>query len=375
MKKIIILLYFFVSMQTAFAQSQDIDAMLQKIAVEKDDNMRIDIIYRSLVQIGESNPLLGLKYGQELLEYSQKNKDKIGEAYAMSYMGKMYGVSGNIEKGLEYALEGKEIAEQTDNEKLLALSTSILGLIYINLSDFPKAISFYTASVQSAEKANYKEAQIWGFQHLSEIYLAMNQVDSALMYAQKDYELSQRIKYIDFMSYTLINLGVIQAKLGNSAIAAGYIDMAIQEGFRTKSPKQLNFAYTSKAQYFSGVNRTDSAVVYSKKAIAIVQNTPFSNYSLKPAKLLLDIYKSNDSDSALKYSEIYRIANDSLFNAKVMQQTQLMTFENEVRQQELTQEKIKLEEQRKQNIQYALTCPGNYHFHYFISLTQPQFYY
>ena len=358
MKKIIILLYFFVSMQTAFAQSQDIDAMLQKIAVEKDDNMRIDIIYRSLVQIGESNPLLGLKYAQVLLEYSQKNKDKIGEAYAMSYMGKMYGVSGNIEKGLEYALEGKEIAEQTDNEKLLALSTSILGLIYINLSDFPKAISFYTASVQSAEKANYKEAQIWGFQHLSEIYLAMNQVDSALMYAQKDYELSQRIKYIDFMSYTLINLGVIQAKLGNSAIAAGYIDMAIQEGFRTKSPKQLNFAYTSKAQYFSGVNRTDSAVVYSKKAIAIVQNTPFSNYSLKPAKLLLDIYKSNDSDSALKYSEIYRIANDSLFNAKVMQQTQLMTFENEVRQQELTQEKVKLEEQRKQNIQYALIALG-----------------
>jgi tetratricopeptide (TPR) repeat protein len=188
----------------------------------------------------------------------------------------MYGVSGNIEKGLEYALKGKRIAEQTGNEKLLALSTSILGLIYINLSDFPKAISFYTASVQSAEKANYKEAQIWGFQHLSEIFLAMNQVDSALMYAQKDYELSQRIKYIDFMSYTLINLGVIQAKLGNSAIAAGYIDMAIQEGFRTKSPKQLNFAYTSKAQYFSGVNRTDSAVVYSKKAIAIVQNTPYS---------------------------------------------------------------------------------------------------
>ncbi len=163
MKKIIILLYFFVSMQTAFAQSQDIDAMLQKIAVEKDDNMRIDIIYRSLVQIGESNPLLGLKYAQVLLEYSQKNKDKIGEAYAMSYMGKMYGVSGNIEKGLEYALEGKEIAEQTDNEKLLALSTSILGLIYINLSDFPKAISFYTASVQSAEKANTRRRKSGAF--------------------------------------------------------------------------------------------------------------------------------------------------------------------------------------------------------------------
>ncbi len=35
-----------------------------------------------------------------------------------------------------------------------------------------------------------------------------------------------------------------------------------------------------------------------------------------------------------------------------------MTFENEVRQQELTQEKVKHEEQRKQNIQYALIALG-----------------
>ncbi len=40
------------------------------------------------------------------------------------------------------------------------------------------------------------------------------------------------------------------------------------------------------------------------------------------------------------------------------EQTQLMTFENEVRQQELAQEKIKLEKQRKQNIQYALIALG-----------------
>ena len=214
------------------------------------------------------------------------------------------------------------------------------------------------ASVQSAEKANYKEAQIWGFQHLSEIYLAINQVDSALMYAQKDYELSQRIKYFDFISYTLINLGAIHAKLGNWVVASGYFDMAIQEGYKAKSPKQLNFAFTSKAQYFGSIDRIDSAVVYAKKAIGIVQNTPFSNYSLKPAKLLLDIYKRNNSDSALKYSEIYRVANDSLFNSKVIQQTQLMTFENEVHQQELAAEIVKVEEQRQQNIQFALIAFG-----------------
>src|SRR6478672_3935505 len=145
MKKIIALLCFLISLQNAFAQTQ-IDSLLPKIDAEKDDNTRIDVIYRSLVQIGESNPLLGLKYGQQLLEYSKKKNDKIGEAYALSYMGKMYGVSGNIEKGLEYALKGRRIADQTGNEKLLALSNSMLGLVYVSMSDFSKAINFYIAS-------------------------------------------------------------------------------------------------------------------------------------------------------------------------------------------------------------------------------------
>jgi hypothetical protein len=357
-KKIIILLIFLFSVNTAFSQSDSIDMMLQKITAEKDDNMRFDIIYLSLASIGESNPLLGLKYAQKLLEYSQNNKDKIGEAYALSFFGKMYAVSGDIEKGLGYALKGKEIAEQTGNEKILALSNSMLGLIYSNLYDFPKAISFYMASVQSAEKANYKQAQVWGFQHLSEIYLSMNLVDSALMFAQKDYELSQRIKYYDFMSYTLINLGSIHGKLGNSAIAIGYFDMAIQESYKSNSPKQLNRSFTAKANYFYDINRKDSSAVNAKKAIDVVQNTAFSNYSIRPAKLLLDIYKKNNSDSALKYSEIYRIANDSVFNVKTIQQTQLMTFEHDLHQQELTLEKIKEEEQRNQIIQYILIALG-----------------
>jgi hypothetical protein len=134
--------------------------------------------------------------------------------------------------------------------------------------------------------------------------------------------------------------------------------MAIQEGFKTKSPKQINFACTAEAQYYHNINQNDSSAVYAKKAVAVVQNTAFSNYSIKPAKLLLDIYRTTNIDSAFKYSEMYRIANDSLFSAKTIQQTQLMTFEDELRQQELASEKIKAEEQRWQNIQYALIAIG-----------------
>jgi hypothetical protein len=358
MKRALMLLVFLFSIQTVFPQKTGIDSMLKKIAAEKDDNLRIDIIYSSTVLIGESNPLLGLTYAQRLLEYSQNGRDKIAEAYAMSYTGKMYGVSGNLEKGLEYALKGKEMAEETGNEKLLAISNALMGLTYKSLTNFPKTVNVYMAVIQLAEKANYPQAQIWAYQSLSEVYLATNQVDSALTYAQKDYELSQRIKYNDFIGYTLINLGAIHAKLGNTAIAPGYFDMAIQESYKSKSPKQLNWALTAKTKYFNGINHKDSAIIYAKKAIATVCNTAFESNIIKPAQLLLDIYRENNVDSAFKYSELYRITNDSLFNARAVLQTQLLTFEDELHQQKSAEQKIKADEQRKQNIQFALLALG-----------------
>ncbi len=99
-------------------------------------------------------------------------------------------------------------------------------------------------------------------------------------------------------------------------------------------------------------------MAYAKKAIDIVKNTAFSNKSIKPAKLLLDIYENTNSDSAVKYFKIYKAANDSLFSAKTIQQTQAMAFENELRQQQLTEEKLKTDEQRRQNIQFALIAFG-----------------
>ena len=365
MKKFLVFFFIFTDMQAAFPQdlsnqigNTGIDSMLQKIAAEKDDNSRIDIIYQATGRTGESNPIAGLKDAQLILDYAQLHHDKIGESYMLSFIGKMYSVSGNIEKGLNYALKGKEMAEQTGNEKLLALSNSILGLIYKNLSDFPKAISIYRSSIQSAEKTNYQQAQVWGFQNLAEIYQSMDQVDSALMYAQKDFELSQRIKYFDFISYTLINLGTIHAKMGNRAVALGYFDMAITESQQSKSPRQLNGAFTAKAQYFNTINQKDSGIFYAKKAIAAVQNTAFAGYSIKPAQLLLDIYRGKNVDSAFKYSELYRITNDSVFNSRAIQQTQLMKLEDDLRQQRAATEKLKAEEQRKQNIQYVLLALG-----------------
>jgi hypothetical protein len=358
MKKIIIFLTLLLSIQTAFSQSEKIDSILQKIAAEADDDARINLINNVISKTAHSDPLLDMQINQKLLLQSQKNKDKIAEAMALAGIGYNYRSFGNTPKSLEYNLKATALARETGNKKLIAFTNSNLAHNYKDQADFPKAIRLYLSAEESFSILKEYIMQTWTLGNLAEVYLLMNKIDSALMYGQREYELRMRNHYTSNLSSTFVDLGRIQGKLGNSSLAISYFKMAIQEGLKSKSAKQLNYMYTGAAQYFHDTNQDDSSVVYAKKAIEVVQQTAFINYSIKPAKLLLDIYESSNSDSALKYFKIYRTANDSVFSAKTIQQTQLMTFEDELRQQQLNLEKSKEEEQHNQNLQYALIALG-----------------
>jgi tetratricopeptide (TPR) repeat protein len=358
MKKIIILLSFLFSINASSSQSENIDTMLKKIAEEKNDNTRIDLINDLFSSTMETKPILDMQNAQKLLLQSQKNKDKIAEAMALSAIGGDYRSFGNTSKSLEYNFRAMALAQETGNERLIANTKFNLAHNYKDQADYPKAIRLYLSVEESASKVKDNILQIWALGNLAEVYLSMDKIDSALMYAQRDYEFCMQIHYYDYLGYTFENLGSIQGKMGNLSLAISYFNLTIQEGLKANSPKQLNWAYTAVAQYYHDINQNDSSAVYAKKAIAVVQNTAFSNYSIKPSKLLFDIYRNSNIDSAYKYSEIFRIANDSLFSAKTIQQTQLMTFEDDLRQKELASEKLKAEEQRKQNIQYVLIALG-----------------
>ena len=361
MKNFIPLFCFLLSIQFSFAQTADPEAMLRKIAAEKDDNNRVDLILQLYAATQESDPVLDMQNAQKLLLQSQNNKDKIGEAAALGEMGYNYWSFGNTVKHLEYDIKALSIAEETGNKKVIALSKNFLAHNYSFTSnpDYRKAIKLYLEAEEAAIEGKSEILQSWALMNLGSTYHSMGQLDSALMYTQKTYELINRIKYTQYLSYVLTQFGDLNEKMGNASLAINYYSLAVKQASEAHAYRFLSLAYRSLANYYKKNNKIDSASVYAKKAITSVQNTAFEYIMVDaPAQMLLGIYKNTNSDSALKYSEIYRIANDSLYNARNVQQAQTLTFENELRQQQLTAEKIKAEEQRKQNIQYALMALG-----------------
>jgi tetratricopeptide (TPR) repeat protein len=357
MKKIIILASLLISIGTVVAQSPNLDSLFQKLSVEKNDSAHFYLAF-SCLTISETNPVQDMLNAEKLLVYAQKNNDKMSEVMALGCFGYDYRAFGNNARSLEYNLKANKVAEVTKDNRSKAIVKLGLATNYLDLADYPKAISYCLEGLETASKFEAGLFSILLNQTLGEIYLNANKVDSALIYTQRAYEQSMKTGITDYLGAIYGQMGGIQTKMKNQDLAISYFNSSLKEALKINSPKYINIAYNAIAEYYLNANQPDSAVVYSKKAIEAVQNTAFSTMTINPSKTLLDIYRSRNVDSAFKYSEMHRVANDSLHNIKVVQQAQLMTFEEDARQQEIAVEKIKSEKERRENIQYALMGLG-----------------
>ncbi|MFZ1618831.1 MAG: tetratricopeptide repeat protein [Flavobacteriales bacterium] len=346
-----------VLLRSSSASAQSMEELLPKIQAEKSDSARFYLAFSGLT-VSETNPVLDMHNADVLLVHGQVHNDKVSQVLGLLCLGYDYREFGSTAKALEYNIKGVALAEETGDPRLLASAYAGVTTNYLDLQEYPKAIAYGRRSVANAAKVEVNMFTIVGPMFLGETYLAAGKLDSALIYTQKAYELTMSSGIKDYLGAIYGQLGMIQARMGDARLAENYIQLAVEEGHRINSPKYINIPYTALAEYHAAAGRSDSAIVYAKKAITIVQGTPFSTMVMKPAQLLTDLYRSTNVDSAFKYSEMYKVANDSLYNFKAIQQTQLMTFEEDARQQELAVVKAQEDEQRHENIQYALIALG-----------------
>ena len=358
MKKIISSLLFVAGMHTGFAQKPNVDSILQKVAVEKDEDTTVELLLSLLSFELNNNPGWTIRTGSKLLDQSKRLNSDIEKSFAYSFLGQGYRSLGNYIKALDYHHSAIVLAEKSGNLSILAFAENQLGHVYKDREEYQKAISLYLSSSAHAEKGKNESVKGWGPCNLGASYLAVNDLDSSLMYSQRAYEIFLRYKLTFIYPYIYTNLGGVQSKMGNAPLAVSYFKMAINECAGPANVRNLNDAYNGLAEHYFRLNQTDSCIYYAKKAIAVVNNTSFYYLSSKPAQMLADIFQKSNCDSTLKYVAVYKTAADSLTSRKANQQILLMTFEEDQRQQEMAAEKIKEEHQRKQNIQYALIALG-----------------
>ncbi len=333
-----------------------IDSLRRKWIVSKQDTKQVNTMTWLGGYYWTYKPDSALFFAQNALELARKIKFAKGESSALTVLGLINGYLENSTKSLELHLKALQVAERNNingNEKAEAYLNSGSG--YADAGDYSKALSYMQRS-----KLMFDSLQNNFMSHIAKMviswtYLAMNQLDSAMKYAQLAYDgmIRDNGHYNVEATTTILDaLASADAKKGNIQLALNYFRQSLT--FSGESYGISAEIYRGIADLYQQVDMPDSAIIYAKKSLESAEKGAFYQKIMWASSLLAKLYNQKDYKIAFQYSQTASAAKDSLYSiGKRNAYKNLTDFDEKERQYEIETVKAAYKKQVRQNALFA----------------------
>ncbi len=361
MKKTISLICFVVCMQTSFAQNNYVDSLKTVLSVTSKPIDRFTIliaISNTAFNGGDTDSATCTA----LLQIAQQLKNDSLLAISYNIIGQYISrVKGDNATGLDYFFKAIPLAENAHDKRRLSSIYFDMAIVYSNLQnneEFGKYIRKGGENLPDRSHPMYDFMLVQYQRGMATYFVVNHQPDSALVYAQALTTTSQRINsqlYI-FNSYFLN--GAVQDQLGDKEMAALYFKKAVAQSDLVKSAySQLRFA----SIYIPFLLANKKFAEAKEQSMQLLNGFASDNndFKLKGAGFMRMVFDSlRQPDSAYYYAKKEIQLNQVIFNQNNINKIQGLAFNEQIRTIEEEARQQKEEEQRKQNIQFALIGLG-----------------
>lgn len=364
MKKIFILLLFISLTCIIHAQTKYTDSLENVLSATNNPVEQFDLLNKineAFFENGDVN-LDSASIYRMLLIAQRLNNDSL---LAISYntIGNIYFFNtGDYSKALEYFFKGVPLAERANDKRRLSSLYSDISQVFETLGNYPEQISY----IKKAELAlPDKSSSMHDFMlvqvqiNYASYFLNLNQPDSSLHYIQGLNETNLRLKGKIFESVSLTLSAKAYQQRGDMELAAAFFNksMAVTDSI-SNAYNQLSVRQAY-ANFLLAGNKIENARNEAIKLMQAGQQINNNDYKLSAAGLLKRVYDTlKNTDSAYYYLQLQYAFRDSVFSQKKTNKIQSLEFSEQIRITEEEVKRLKQEEQRRQNIQYALIGLG-----------------
>jgi signal transduction histidine kinase/Flp pilus assembly protein TadD len=354
MKNLAVALVIILSITTAKAQQSNqfyIDSLKHELTIAKEDTNKVWVLNTLSQNYTWSFADTAVLYAQQALELSQRLNFKEGAAWAMAALGIGLTTLGNYSNALSFFYKALALFKELKDSSGLVKTHGNLGVCYREQEDYKQAIENIQESMRLQKLSHEESGLVFTEGMLSAVLERNNQLDSALVYANRSYSKKQD------WSGLLTVLGAIHSKLGNNQLAIEFYKKAIPLAIRDNFQIDILDAYNGIAQVYLNEGKTDSAIYYAKQALFQEWERVYPIGKLHASTLLANIYESqNKTDSTLKYLKLTNNLKDSLFNQQKTREAQSFAFNEQFHQQELQQQltQSKLQYRNRLNVYILL---------------------
>ena len=325
------------------------DSMEYVLTTKVDDTTKANLLGLLSFSFAFNQTDKSVTYGQRGVQLSQQLGYKKGVAYcSQSLAWGLWGL-GNYSNALQIALNVLRLYEELNDKQQIAHTHYLLANIYRDFGDYKRALVDAQKGVKTYEQLNVSD--FIGNSIIGSIYDLLNQLDSASHYIRKAVDLENK-EGKSRWGWLLYLQGNIHRKMKHYDSAMFY--------YRTALPlvehKDIVETYNGIAILYKETGRIDSSIFYATEVLKKWRYVSYQRGILQATNILTENYKKiNQQDSAIKYLELSKELNDSLFNQTNERDIQNMAFNEQLRQDEILRE-------RQQNLNrlkmYALIAAG-----------------
>ena len=329
------------------------DSLKRLLAETNADPVRLTCLGKLSYDYIYSNPDSAAKYVQQFILLAQQMKSDSALSAAYQAYGEFYSITGNYPQALEQWLKSLQIAERAKSHLLVEKATLNLSRSYADQGDYERSIKLARAVMKDYNRRftptlrPYKlisDTSLFYYfivSNLAHVYEAADQLDSALKYV-RIYESISRKLFGYTPSPVAFVYGNIYSKKIDYPPAMRYYHEGMAQATLGHVPKDyIDNAYgISKA--FEKMNRPDSAIYYAERILRVADTARYPLMQMNALKLLANTFKARGStDSATKYFELATLTQDSIFNRDKSVQMQNLTFNEQLRQEDIREESRK----------------------------------
>jgi tetratricopeptide (TPR) repeat protein len=288
-----------------------------------------------------------------LLALDLANELKTDSCLAGAYAYMAYACSESLPgQRLELLYKGLEHAERNGNADQIGWVEKEIGLVVKQMGQHREAIDWM-------KRAEPKLTDIGELNrtacHMSESYIALGMLDSALFCAQKSNVITTPA--FDPYGYTRsqLVLGKAYAARGETALAELFFKKAISVCDSLDLGRMLPAALVGLGRVRFATHDANGAIAVARRALDVAQRTESLPASIEATDLLEKAYHAaGKPDSAYLILKLHATLQDSLVNADALSQMENMRFSQQLKEKEEEQARIEAQQERSRNIQFGI---------------------
>ncbi len=242
MRKFCVLLFVFISIQSAYGQNNTYDSLEHLLALEKTDTNKLAIIKQLTDEAFNSDMQQALVYAKRGVQLSDKIADKNWQPQFYEMEGRMHANLLQLDSATLFFNKAMAGYKAVDNKRGQATTYFKLGWVYKKQGTIDKAMAADLNASRLMETLDDKQGMAGAYERVSDDLTRQGRLSEAMDYAKKAIAICEENNLKDELVYALTTGGDVEIASGNNKQALDYFSRALE---------------LARAQKFSEISLTD----------------------------------------------------------------------------------------------------------------------